>query len=134
MLTRNSSVMCELVGRIDKLEESMPMDPDPTKRLVRAVVLQAVKDELAALQTLRKNPKHKAALEMLKKTEAFFRSDWGEFLSGICGNWLIRNLREMVPPLTGKTTGTKNSPEEKQMTLQEKRAQLLEQLKQTGGY
>ena len=67
---------------------------DPYEELANAVVLQAVKDYREARSKLKRHPKNKEALLMMKDSEMFFCSEWFGVLTKIDGPTLLRRLKE----------------------------------------
>lgn len=67
-----------------------------TEDLAIGIVVMAAKDYRLALRQLKRNPKNRAALEMVRDCEQFFRSEYYETLTNVDGGYLIRKLREEV--------------------------------------
>lgn len=63
------------------------------KQLMAAIVVRAVKDYRKILRKTKLTDKDKAKkLEL----EQFFKSDWGEMLSGLDGDFCIKRIEESV--------------------------------------
>ena len=67
-----------------------------TEDLAIGIIVMAAKDYRLALRQLKRNPKNRAALEMARVCEQFFRSEYYETLTNVDGGYLIRKLREEV--------------------------------------
>ena len=67
-----------------------------TEDLAIGIIVMAAKDYRLALRQLKRNPKNRAALEMARDCEQFFRSEYYETLTNVDGGYLIRKLREEV--------------------------------------
>lgn len=69
------------------------MPDDNYKQLANAIVAQAVKDYKNLLKRPRLTDRQQFEKE---KIEAFFRSDWGEMLTGLDGDFCIKRIKESV--------------------------------------
>ena len=67
-----------------------------TEDLAIGIIVMAAKDYRLALRQLKRNPKNRAALEMVRDCEQFFQSEYYETLTNVDGGYLIRKLREEV--------------------------------------
>ena len=67
-----------------------------TEDLAIGIIVMAAKDYRLALRQLKRNPKNRAALEMVRDCEQFFRSEYYETLTNVDGGYLIQKLREEV--------------------------------------
>ena len=67
-----------------------------TEDLAIGIIVLAAKDYRLALRQLKRNPKNRAALEMVRDCELFFQSEYYETLTKVNGGYLIRKLREEV--------------------------------------
>ena len=67
-----------------------------TEDLAIGIIVMAAKDYRLALRQLKRNPHNRAALEMVRDCEKFFRSEYYETLTNVDGGYLIRKLREEV--------------------------------------
>jgi hypothetical protein len=68
-------------------------DDNAYQDLANAVVAQAVKDYKNLLKRPRLTDRQQFEKE---KIEAFFRSDWGEMLTGLDGDFCIKRIKESV--------------------------------------
>lgn len=62
--------------------------------LVKAIVLQAVKDWQKATLWLKKRPDSKPAQALKQDCETFFCSEWFKFLTDANGRYILKKLRE----------------------------------------
>ena len=69
---------------------------DPYESLAVAIVAQAGKDYMKALQTLKRNRKNKEALSMKEEVERFFASSWYQELTDLDSAFLMRKIKEEV--------------------------------------
>ncbi len=69
---------------------------DMTEDLAIGIIVMAAKDYRLALRQLKRNPRNRAALEMVRDCELFFQSEYYETLTNVNGGYLIRKLREEV--------------------------------------
>ena len=69
---------------------------NPFEELANAVVIQAAKDYIKALKTLRKYPRDKDAGSVKDDCERFFRSSWYKTLTSVDGEFLMRKLQKEV--------------------------------------
>ena len=69
---------------------------DPYESLAVAIVAQAGKDYMKALQTLKRNRKNKEALSMKEEVERFFASSWYQELTDLDSAFLMRKIQEEV--------------------------------------
>ena len=63
-------------------------------KLANAVIIQAALDWQEARQKLKRSPHDHESKVMMEETEAFFRSEYYELLTGVSGEKLLRKLRE----------------------------------------
>lgn len=66
------------------------------ERLANAIIIQAARDYRRTLMRLKKNPKNKEVMDEAMRLEAFFRSEWYEFLTILDGELLIKKLRKSI--------------------------------------
>ena len=69
---------------------------DMTEDLAIGIIVMAATDYRLALRQLKRNPRNRAALEMVRDCELFFQSEYYETLTKVDGGYLIRKLREEV--------------------------------------
>lgn len=69
---------------------------DSYKRLVNAIILQAVSDYRVALKKIKAHPKNRQAIDEALEIERFFRSGWYQQLTSVDGEYLIRRLQDEV--------------------------------------
>ena len=62
--------------------------------LAHAIVKDAVKEYVQTLKKLQRNPENKDAYHKAKSLEKWFKSEWGELLSGLDGEMLIQKINE----------------------------------------
>ena len=64
--------------------------------LANAIVVQAAKDYLRELRTLKRHPNCIASKQQALALEEFFHSDWYELLTDVNPDYLIQRLRKKV--------------------------------------
>lgn len=69
---------------------------NPFEELANAIVIQAAKDYMKALQKLKKYPRDSEARQMRNDCESFFRSSWYSALTSVDGEFLMRKLQMEV--------------------------------------
>lgn len=68
---------------------------DPYKNLANLIILQAVKDYRKALKQLKRNSKHKSALNTKRDCEDFFQSEWFHLLSSLDTDYLLQGIARL---------------------------------------
>ena len=64
--------------------------------LANAIIINAVKEYLAALRRLKRHPNNPAMSNKIQELEHFFHSEWYELLTNVNPDYLIGRLRKQV--------------------------------------
>ena len=64
--------------------------------LANAIIINAVKEYLAALRRLKRHPNNPAISNKIQELERFFHSEWYELLTNVNPDYLIGRLRKQV--------------------------------------
>ena len=64
--------------------------------LANAIIINAVKEYLAALRRLKRRPNNPAMSNKIQELERLFHSEWYELLTNVNPDYLIGRLRKQV--------------------------------------